>query len=472
MVGEVLRFKTDKPLGSYRTSVDYSIIYINDLDNKHAPKELLSDDGIGFFMCIESATLRDFMNDRYNYKPFTLDKPFKGGGFGNWEMKKQVYLFDLKDIEEGFKNQQYTVSNSELKTVLGLTDLEFQKLKDLCDIKYRPDGFKTAQQIIDAQRNAYFIDLKAYEIFNLGTEKLIYVPKNENYHMPQNMQPKSSEGWYFCTSSNATTSKPDDAYINSIKATTDAAMERYKKEQAAREAKMKEDALAKAIWSENNKFKGVFIIQYKGNLTNYDKNDDEMVRVVTVFGPPNQYFLEEDRIILEEKYKSKEWTFVNSTFKENMDESQAINYLTNNNFDKFSINTNYSYSIPKRVTGEYAAELKKNEEALKQNQLERDRLYKELMENNSAEKIEQSKNAMMDILNGGKRDITINTKVEIIDLDPRDNNFNNKAQLIGKQGIAKSVVKDNGDGTFAGTIELNAGLGAIAFERVKLKIID
>ena len=50
-----------------------------------------------------------------------LDKPFKGGGFGNWEMKKQVYLFDMKDIEESFKNQQYTVSNSELKTVLGLT---------------------------------------------------------------------------------------------------------------------------------------------------------------------------------------------------------------------------------------------------------------------------------------------------------------------------------------------------------------
>lgn len=470
-VKEVLRFKSDKDIGEYGRYGEYSIIYIADAENKHAPKELLSDDGIGFFMCIKSDALQDFSNERYNYQPFTLDKPFKGGGFGNWASKKQAFLFDMKSIEDRFENPQYKVSNNELKTALGLTEVEFQKLKDLCDVKYRPEGLKTQQQIIDAQRNAYFVDMKAYEIMNLGTVRLIFVPKNENYFMPTNMQPQSSEGWYFCTSGDVATTKPDESYTNSIKATTDIAMERYRKEQADREAQMLADERASAIWRENNKYKGVFIIHYQGNLTNYDRSDDEFLRVISVFGPPNQYVLEEDRITVEETYKSTEWKMVNSIFKENMDETQAIKYLTDRNFDRYSINTNYSYTIPKRASGEFAAALRENEEALKKIQLERDRLYKELMESNSDKKMEQAQNAMMDILNGKNPDIAINTKIEIIALDPTDKNYKNNAQFIGKQGITTSILKSIGDGNFAGIIEFKTELGIISFEKVKVKII-
>jgi hypothetical protein len=284
VVRTVLKFRTDKDDGEYRSYSECSIIYIEDKENTHAPKELLSDDGIGYFMCVPSRIIQDFANPKFNYKSFSLDKPFKGGGFGNWEMKQQAYLFDMNYIEERFKNSEITMSNKDLKIVLGLSDAEFQKLKDLCDEKNRPDGFKTAQQIKDAQRNAFFIDVKAYELYKYGAIHLIYVPKNENYHLPQSMQPKSSEGWYFCTSSNVSTNKPDDFYIRNLRATTDASMAQYRIEQAALDSINKRNAANKIAY--HNSRAGITEKQkqmeedFKSLLNNLDAKIDEGNRII------------------------------------------------------------------------------------------------------------------------------------------------------------------------------------------------
>lgn len=69
-------------------------------------------------------------------------------------------------------------------------------------------------------------------------------------------------------------------------------------------------------------------MQYDGNFSNYATNDDELIRVVSVFGPVNQIFTEADRLILEDKYQSSTWKLKNSNFNENMNEAQAIKYLT------------------------------------------------------------------------------------------------------------------------------------------------
>lgn len=99
MFEKVLTFRADKDNGEYRSYGQYTIIFIRNDDNKHAPKEMLSDDGIGFFMCVDAEILQNFMNPVYNYTAFTIDKPFKGGGFGNWQSKKAAYIQDMKSIE-------------------------------------------------------------------------------------------------------------------------------------------------------------------------------------------------------------------------------------------------------------------------------------------------------------------------------------------------------------------------------------
>ena len=468
----VLTFRADKNNGEYRSYGQYSIIFIRNAGNKHAPKEMLSDDGIGFFMCVDAEIIQDFMNPAFSYTAFTIDKPFKGGGFGNWQAKKEVYIQDMISIEGQYYNAGYNISDKELQTSLGLSDAEFKKLKDLCDVQYRPDGLKTEKQIIDAQRNAVFVDMKVYQLANLGSTHLIYVPKNENYHLAQNMQPKSSEGWYFCTKSNVNINKPDASYISSIKATTDANMEKYRIEQAAREEKMKQDAYAKAIWTEKNKFKGVFLLQYDGNFSNYATNDDELIRVVSVFGPVNQIFTEADRLILEDKYQSSTWKLKNSNFNENMNEAQAIKYLTEvKGYDRFSINTNYSYTIPVRMSKSDADELKKIDAELKKNQLERDQLYKEMTESNSTEKNVQIKKTMTDVLSNTKKEIPRDTYVEVVSIDNADKNYNTLKEYIGKKGTTKTALKQNSDGTYSGMIEFTFDFNVISFEKVTVKII-
>jgi len=472
MFEKVLTFRADKDNGEYKSYGQYTIIFIRNADNKHAPKEMLSDDGIGFFMCVDAEIIQDFMNPAFNYTAFTIDKPFKGGGFGNWQAKKEVYIQDMISIEGQYYNAGYNISDKELQTSLGLSDAEFKKLKDLCDVQYRPDGLKTEKQIIDAQRNAVFVDMKVYQLANLGSTHLIYVPKNENYHLAQNMQPKSSEGWYFCTKSNVNINKPDASYISSIKATTDANMEKYRIEQAAREEKMKQDAYAKAEWTEKNKFKGVFLLQYDGNFSNYATNDDELIRVVSVFGPVNQIFTEADRLILEDKYQSSTWKLKNSNFNENMNEAQAIKYLTEvKGYDRFSINTNYSYTIPVRMSKSDADELKKIDAELKKNQLERDQLYKEMTESNSTEKNVQIKKTMTDVLSNTKKEIPRDTYVEVVSIDNADKNYNTLKEYIGKKGTTKTALKQNSDGTYSGMIEFTFDFNVISFEKVTVKII-
>lgn len=465
VVRTVLKFRTDKDDGEYRSYNECSIVYIEDKENTHAPKELLSDDGIGYFICVPTRIIQDLANPKFNYKSFTLNKPFKGGGFGNWDMKQQAYLFDMNHIEESFKNSEITISNKELKMVLGLSDVEFQMLKDLCDEKKRPDEFKTAQQIKDAQRNAFFIDVKAYELYKYGAIHLIYVPKNENYHLPQNMQPKSNEGWYFCTSSNVSTNKPDDFYIKNLRATTDASMAKYRIEQAEREAKMKEAAEAKAAWVAKNKYKGVMIYQFeKWNETN--KTYDYSYKVISIFGPTNQDLLEIDRPLLDEKVGAKNLKVVYSNYHENMDEVQATKYITEKTGShQFSVSVNYSYTIPDRpntYSNNKISDIYK----------EINKLNKELIDGKSNEKIALIQRAVTDAFNTNNKTLNKSTKVKIVDILATDKYYTENKKFIGKVGVIDASLTENGDGTYYGIIQFTNEKYATIFYQVKIKVIE
>jgi hypothetical protein len=274
------------------------------------------------------------------------------------------------------------------------------------------------------------------------------------------------DGLYFCIP--ATEANFGDYYSYESKLAILKAAEEDKK----REQEQQKLFAEKAEWSAKNKFKGVFLLQYDGNFSNYATNDDELIRVVSVFGPVNQIFTEADRLILEDKYQSSTWKLKNSNFNENMNEAQAIKYLTEvKGYDRFSINTNYSYTIPVRMSKSDADELKKIDAELKKNQLERDQLYKEMTESNSTEKNVQIKKTMTDVLSNTKKEIPRDTYVEVVSIDNADKNYNTLKEYINKKGTTKTALKQNSDGTYSGMIEFTFDFNVISFEKVTVKII-
>ena len=479
MIRNVVTIRADKDDGEYRSYGLYTIIFIEDKENKHAPKELLSDDGIGYFMCVDAEIIQKFMNPNFNYKPFTITNPFKGGGFGNWASKKEVYLIDMVSIEDQYYNSGWSFSDKEVQTKLGLSDEEFKKLKELCDVKYRPDGLKTAQNIKDAQRNAIFVDMKAYALADLTTTNLIFVPKNENYHLPQNMQPKSSDGWFFCTKSFVNTTQPSSDYVMKIKATTDAKMAQFEIDQAARQEKMKQDAAAKYEWAAKNKFKGVVIIQYANEYTNNNNYDNESHKynVITIFGPPSSTIDESDYEALLAKYKKYYfgYKYVAIKFEEGMNEVQATqkaNDLTNTH--KFSVNTNFSYTIPEfknQSSSNNGSTLKKLDEELKEIEKERDKISKEIIEDKTMEKSAMRQKAMTDIFSN-KKSINNPATVEVVYISTSDKYYTENKKFIGKSGTIEATLTENGDGTYYGTIQFPNEKYSTIFYSVKVKIIE
>lgn len=478
IVQNILTFRVDKDNGEYRSYGQYTLVFIQDSENKHAPKEMLSDDGVGFFMCVDAELIQKFMNPSYNYTSFTLDKPSKGGGFGNWTNKKEVYLLDMISIEDQYYNSGWNYSDKEVQTSLGLSDAEFKKLKDLCAIQNRPDGLKTAQQIKDAQHNAVFADMKVYSLANLGSSYLIYVPKDENYHLAQNMQPKGSEGWFFCTKSYVNTSKPDDAYVMKIKATTDASMKQYRLEQTAREEKMKQDAEAKAAWSSKNKFKGVVIIQYENAMVE-NMYDRYKYNIITIFAPPARTVEQSDYSALLDKYrdyyKASGYKYVAINFEEGIDEVKATekaNELTQTH--KFAVNTNLSYTLPEynnQSNNSNSDWLKKSEQELKELQKTRDKISKEIIEDKTMEKSAMRQKAMTDIF-AGKNSVNNPAQVTVLDISTSDKNYLENKKYIGKTGTVETSLIENGDGTYYGTIQFPNIKYSTVFYNVKVKIIE
>ncbi|MCC7521900.1 MAG: PDZ domain-containing protein [Flavobacteriaceae bacterium] len=465
---EVMPFKMDVSKNGFYSQNEYAILFISTSENNHAPNELLADDGYGFFIIVAKENISETPSSKYVAQNFTLDDYRQKRGFKNWAEKKRAYLIDMYYLYENFTLNSY--SSVGIQESLNINDSELQQLKDWCDISNAPEGLNTLTKVKDAHRNAKLIDAVVYEIYN----GVYYMPYDENRHLEYAYQPKNSNGWYFCTSPSIINFNPaNESYRQSKLATTDAAMEQYNREQAARESKMQTDALAKAEWSEKNKFKGVFIIHYAGNLVNYDTSDDEKVYVISIFGPSNQTLTETDELILEEKYESIGWKQQASQFKQNMNESEAINLLTDTKgFNRFSIQTNFSYTLPERTSSNYSEELEKNAAAIKEKQREIDKLSQELYDTGAQQKVEQLSQDMTDILKESVQEIKTQTTVEVIEVDPSDPKYQEIKDYVGLQGKTMTVLKLNEDGTYKGMIQFFSDFRTLTFEKVKVRIIN
>jgi len=418
--------------------------------------------------------------------------------FANGTQQKGIWKDDkfYDDISIGFANERFRVlseriylhhPNKEFKTKMvdvtvaekqkvmdkyNLNEADINKLFELCDMKYKPAHLNSPSKIKtiieqnqkDNPYEAYFVA----QIYSTENEPyyIIYLPTANNTWLPEGVKFDVADGLYFCIPPTEANFVDYQSYERRL------AMVKSAEEDKKREQEQQKLFAENAEWSAKNKFKGVFLLQYDGNFSNYATNDDELIRVVSVFGPVNQIFTEADRIILEEKYQSSTWKLKNSNFNENMNEAQAIKYLTEEKgYDRFSINTNYSYTIPVRVSNSTAVDLKEMDTELAQKELERDQLFNDMMESNSIEKKEQTMKTMTDELSSPKKEIARGINVQVISIDIADKNYEQIKNYIGKIGITKTALKPNSDGTYFGMIEFVSDFSTISFEKVDVKII-
>ena len=386
--------------------------------------------------------------------------------------KERIYLHHLK---KDFKPKMVEISDAEKKKVMSkynFTEAEIDKLFALCDMKYKPSHLNTPQKIRtvieqnqkDKPYEAYFVA----QIYGTDNEVyyIIYLPTFYNNWLPEGVKFDVQDGLYFCVPASVV------HFINYYDYERNLAILKGAEEDKKREQEQQKLFAEQAEWSAKNKFKGVFLLQYDGNTSNYATNDDELIRVVSVFGPVNQIFTEADRLILEEKYQSSGWKLKTSNFNENMNEAQAIKYLTEEKgYDRFSINNNYAYTIPERKSKKDADELKKTDAELEKNQQKRDELFNGILENNSVEKTAQAKKTVTDVLSGTKKEIPRDTYVEVISIDNTDKKYNELKNYAGKKGTTKTALKPNSDGTYSGMIEFNTDFSTVSFEKVSVKII-
>jgi len=470
IVQEVFTFKNETKNSEYQMYGIYTIIYIADKYNPHAPNELLSDDGVGFFMCVPNSNLQEGKSNTYIYTDFTLDNYSKNRGFQNWTTKKRAYIFDLSDINEEFYIYGY---DSEVKKDLNINDAEMAKLKEWCSIKYRPTDLNTAEKVKSAQRNGKFLDVVVYNLVLKDIGNILYMPTNENMHLPSGMRPQNSDGWYFTTNSIEINYEPPSEKTKSrILATTDAAMAKYEIEQAAREAQMKKTAEEIAEWRFNNVFKGVVIYQISGG--NYNSSDAYSYKVVSIFGPPNQKLLSADKPALDKiAGVTSESDYNGFQYKEGMNEAQAESFITSTTGShRFSINNNYTYTIPKReaYSNTTTATYQQLEDEISKNNEKAKELMQDIYESKSADRKDLLAKSVTDIFNG-KNFIEAETKVAIVDVLSSDKFYNENKKHIGETGIVE-MLTENGDGTYYGMIKFDSEDNTAVFYSVIIKVLN
>jgi hypothetical protein len=130
--------------------------------------------------------------------------------------------------------------------------------------------------------------------------------------------------------------------------------------------------------------------------------------------------------------------------KKGMDEVQATKKaeeLTQTH--KYSVNTNFSYTIPEYKTTSSSTSdksLKELDEEIKQNQEEINKLSKEMLEEKTQEKIEMRSKIFQEIITTNAKTISEPTKVQVIDILTSDKYYTENKKFIGKNGTVEGAL--------------------------------
>lgn len=380
------------------------------------------------------------------------------------------YLYDQKREFLTNANQVTFEENSiaEFKNNNSLSDVEFDKLMKLCDFKYKPINLSTPEKLknlINDNQEEY-----RYTIYSMGYIKatngnsyeILRMPGDFNSSLPKAMRIDEGNSLYFMA---------PYGEVNGMDYLTYKYLKGQQKpiESWNNSTEKNENGIAASYnASLNNKFKGVIIYQLSD--WNYQNRKEEIsYAVVSIHGPQDQEFLESDKENVD-KLIGKKTLAVD--YKKGMSSTQAKNYITSEiGSNRFSINTNYAYTIPKRNTADSNQEnhSKELDKEIEDKRNKADKLMDELLENKSDEKIELRKRIAQELLTTSGTIINEPKKVQIIAISTSDKYYTENKKFIGKTGAVEGSLIENTDGTYHGTIKFDGETSSTIFYKVTVK---
>jgi hypothetical protein len=404
-------------------------------------------------------------------------------GFANERFRAPFERIYLHHPTKDFKSKMVDVSDEEKKKTMSrynLSEADIDKLFALCDMKYKPTHLNTPAKIKSIIEQ--YQKEKPYEAYFVApfygtdgeTYYIIYLPTAYNTWLPEAIKfDEIVDGLYFCVPAS------EVYFIDYFAFESALAMKKGAEEDKLREKEQADLAAKHYEWAAKNKFIGVVMIQYENEMVE-NMYDRYKYNVITIFAPLSQTVEESDYQTLLTKYKNfykaSGYKYVAINFEEGLDEVQATekaNKLTQTH--RFSVNTNFSYTIPEyKITSSFTSDksLKELDEEIKQNQEEINKLSKEMLEEKTQEKIEMRSKIFQEIITTNAKTISEPTKVQIIDILSTDKYYNENKKFIGKTGTIQGSIVESTDGTFHGTIQFEGEKYSTLFYKVKIEIIN
>lgn len=179
---------------------NFCILIVPATENKHMPENMRPSQDIYFIMNLNGASfegnvpvLTNNETDDYSY-----DDPYGDQDITYAIIVAPGDLYSTFDLN----------NNSWIRALIVdsgiLTEDQFQIIVQLANESNWPSGISTLNQRIEAA--SIMKNYKAQYLLNFGENNeyvLIWITKEENYHMPVAMQPTNDEGFYFVLKASA-----------------------------------------------------------------------------------------------------------------------------------------------------------------------------------------------------------------------------------------------------------------------------
>lgn len=175
---------------------NFCILIVPTAENKHMPENMRPKQDIYFIMNLNGAAFEGNTpainyEEEYEYEYDDVESVFvkiiaPGELYSNFELNNNSSIRALI-VDSGI-----------------LTEDQFQIIVTLANENSWPVGISTLNKRLEAAQ--IMKSYKAQYLLNFGENNefvLVWIPKEENYHMPITMQPTSDEGFYFVLKASA-----------------------------------------------------------------------------------------------------------------------------------------------------------------------------------------------------------------------------------------------------------------------------
>ncbi|TXI84105.1 MAG: hypothetical protein E6Q37_09070 [Crocinitomicaceae bacterium] len=176
---------------------DYCILIVPAAENKHMPENMRPSQDIFFIMTLDGAAFEGNIPDAHAVESYDEDEEDEEGS-GVTKIVAPGDLYSTFDLNNNASMRAIVVESGIL------TEEQFQVIVKLAHEKNWPSGISSLEKRIAVAEKMK--EYTAYYIMHFGENEeyvLVWIPIDENVHMPVAMRPTDQEGFYFVLKSTA-----------------------------------------------------------------------------------------------------------------------------------------------------------------------------------------------------------------------------------------------------------------------------